>query len=66
MSVADEAGVPHPTIVSESGRATVAHHSVLLFNVLDVSRFEPHGMPGDAAGGRARAAAQPDGGAQTL
>jgi len=41
----NQAGVPHPTLVSESGRATVAHHSVLLFNVLDVSRFESHGLP---------------------
>jgi len=47
MSLADQAGVAHPTIVSESGRATVAHHSVLLFNILDVSRFESHGLPGD-------------------
>ncbi len=36
----DSAGVPHPTIVSESGRATVAHHAVLLFDIFDVSRFE--------------------------
>ena len=27
-------GVPHPDIVTESGRALVAHHSVLVFNVL--------------------------------
>ena len=45
MQLADQADVPHPTIVSESGRATVAHHSVLLFNILDVSRFESHGLP---------------------
>jgi len=37
QTVCDEAKVPHPTIVSESGRAVVAHHSVLVFNVLDVS-----------------------------
>jgi arginine decarboxylase len=37
QSVCDDAKVPHPTIVSESGRATVAHHSLLVFNVLDVS-----------------------------
>ncbi len=30
----DEAGVPHPTIISESGRALVAHHSALIFNVV--------------------------------
>ncbi len=45
MLMANQAGVPHPTIVSESGRATVAHHSVLLFNILDVSQFESHGLP---------------------
>src|SRR5687767_7495878 len=39
QSVCDEAGVPHPTIVSESGRAVVAYHSVLVFNVLGVSAF---------------------------
>ena len=30
MEVCDAEGVPHPTIVSESGRAIVAHHSVLI------------------------------------
>ena len=39
QSVCDDAGVPHPTIVSESGRAVVAYHSVLVFNVLGVSGF---------------------------
>ena len=33
----DEAGVPHPDIVTESGRAMVAHHSVLVFDVLGVN-----------------------------
>ena len=28
------AGVPHPHIITESGRAIVAHHSVLVYNVL--------------------------------
>lgn len=37
----DDADIPHPIIVSESGRATVAHHSVLIFNVLNTSRYEP-------------------------
>jgi len=36
----DSARVPHPTIISESGRATVAYYSVLLIDVLDVNRFE--------------------------
>ncbi len=30
LEVCEEEEVPHPTIVSESGRAVVAHHSVLL------------------------------------
>src|SRR6266566_1738676 len=39
QSVCDQAEVPHPTIVSESGRAVVAYHSVLVFNVLGVTGF---------------------------
>jgi arginine decarboxylase len=33
-SVCDDRGVPHPTIVSESGRAISAYQSVLVFKVL--------------------------------
>jgi arginine decarboxylase len=40
--VTGEAGVPHPDIITESGRAIVAYYSVLLVNILDVNRFEPH------------------------
>jgi arginine decarboxylase len=52
-SVCDEAGVPHPTIVSESGRAVVAYHSLLVFDVLGVSNFDryqqvPEVIPEDA------------------
>ena len=39
QNVCDEADVPHPTIISESGRAIAAYHSVLVFNVLGVSGF---------------------------
>lgn len=39
-SICDEAKVKHPTIISESGRAVVAYHSVLVFNVLGVSGFD--------------------------
>jgi arginine decarboxylase len=39
QSVCDEAGVPHPDIVTESGRAIVAYHSVLVFNVVGVSSY---------------------------
>ena len=44
-SVCDEAGVPHPTIISESGRAVVAYHSVLVFDVLGVSNFDRYQAP---------------------
>lgn len=37
QNVCDEAGVAHPTIVTESGRAIAAYHSVLVFNVLGVA-----------------------------
>lgn len=33
----ETAGIPHPDIITESGRALVAHHSVLVFNILDVN-----------------------------
>jgi arginine decarboxylase len=41
----DRAGVPHPVIVSESGRALVAYHSVLVFNVLGASAVATEGIP---------------------
>jgi len=44
-NVCDEAGVPHPTIVSESGRAVVAYHSLLVFDVLGVSHFDRYEVP---------------------
>jgi arginine decarboxylase len=51
QSVCDEAGVQHPTIVSESGRAVVAYHSALVFSVLGVSGQGeddvPLELPGD-------------------
>lgn len=51
-SVCDEAGVRHPVIISESGRAVVAYHSVLVFGVLGVSGFDgvhvPKVLPNDA------------------
>ncbi|MEM7672855.1 MAG: biosynthetic arginine decarboxylase [Verrucomicrobiota bacterium] len=39
QTVMDEASLRHPTLITESGRATVAYYSVLLFNILDVSQF---------------------------
>ncbi len=51
-SVCDECGTPYPTIISESGRAVVAYHSVLVFDVLGTSNFDscdsPNELPTDA------------------
>ena len=37
QTVCDEVGVPHPHIISESGRAVAAFHSVLVFGTLGVT-----------------------------
>ena len=37
QSVCDEAGVPHPQLISESGRAVAAQHSVLVMETLGVT-----------------------------
>ncbi len=37
QSACTEMNVPHPTIISESGRALVAHHAVLVTEVMDVA-----------------------------
>jgi arginine decarboxylase len=45
--------IEHPTIITESGRATVAYSSILLFNILDVSPFKgvdlPTELPADSS-----------------
>lgn len=45
MTTLDPNDIAHPTIITESGRATVAYSSVLVFNVLDVASFEPGPLP---------------------
>ncbi len=45
ISVFDEIKIPHPTLISESGRSTVAYYSILLVNILDTVRFEPIRLP---------------------
>jgi arginine decarboxylase len=45
QSICEEAGVAHPTIISESGRAVVAYHSMLVFNVLGVSGLGEQEVP---------------------
>ncbi len=45
MTIMDEQNIPHPHIITESGRATVAYYSILLFNILDVSLIEIGSLP---------------------
>ena len=39
-NVCNARGIEHPVIVSESGRAIAAHHSLLVFNTLGCSRLD--------------------------
>lgn len=39
QSACDEKSIPHPNIITESGRFLVAHHSILIFNVLGVNNL---------------------------
>lgn len=45
MNTLDAEGIAHPTVISESGRAVVAHCSVLLFNVFEITKFTPKDLP---------------------
>ena len=46
QSVCDDAEVPHPHIITESGRAIAAYHGVLVMGVLGVSqRYSENAMP---------------------
>jgi len=49
QQVCDEVKVPHPAIVSESGRALTALHAVLLFEVVDVASQRNGELPPLAA-----------------
>jgi arginine decarboxylase len=40
QEICDAGGVQHPTIVTESGRAVVAHHSMLVVDILGVGEFD--------------------------
>ncbi|HXU70410.1 MAG TPA: biosynthetic arginine decarboxylase, partial [Polyangia bacterium] len=50
QELCDADGIPHPTIVSESGRAVVAHHAVLILDILGVSEFDAGKIPEQAEG----------------
>jgi arginine decarboxylase len=39
MELCDPENIPHPIVVSESGRAVVAHHAALIFDILGVGEF---------------------------
>lgn len=50
MDVCDSEGVVHPTIVSESGRAIVAHHSVLIMEAFgSIAKHNKTSLPEPAA-----------------
>lgn len=44
-NVCEATGTPHPRIITESGRAMAAHHSVLIFDVLGWSGFDRFELP---------------------
>ena len=49
--VCNEEKVPHPTLISESGRAVVAHHSVLvvdIFGMIEKTKAKAFELPPDA------------------
>ena len=51
MELCDAEGIVHPTLVSESGRAVVAHHAVLILDILGVSEFDVGKVPDAAPAG---------------
>ncbi|KTD22946.1 biosynthetic arginine decarboxylase [Legionella londiniensis] len=40
-----DSGLPHPDIISESGRALTAHHAVLITNITEVERITQSALP---------------------
>ncbi|MBS0386908.1 MAG: biosynthetic arginine decarboxylase [Proteobacteria bacterium] len=58
-SVCNARGVDHPMIVSESGRAIAAHHSVLIFNALGSSCLDRFGLGPDEAKPQGKGVPQP-------
>ena len=39
VDISDKNGIPHPNIITESGRALSAYHSVLIFDVLETAHL---------------------------
>ena len=50
LQVCDEVDVPHPQIMSESGRALSAYHSVLIFDVLGTNQIQIANPPASSSG----------------
>jgi arginine decarboxylase len=48
--VCDEHSLPHPAVVSESGRAMTAHHAVLVTNVIEVEEAPQLTVEADSLG----------------
>ncbi|MCU7802958.1 MAG: biosynthetic arginine decarboxylase [Candidatus Thiodiazotropha sp. (ex Lucinoma borealis)] len=48
-NICDEESLPYPHIISESGRALVAHHAVLIVDVTGISRRTTEGPPVEPA-----------------
>lgn len=48
QTLCDEKNIPHPNIITESGRALVAHHSILIFNVMGVNNLYRQQPPNPA------------------
>jgi arginine decarboxylase len=48
--ICEQQGLPHPDVITESGRAMTAHHAVLITNVIDIEQApvdKPLAPPGD-------------------
>jgi len=43
VDAADKNGIPHPNIITESGRSLTAHHSILVFEVLETATIPEMG-----------------------
>jgi arginine decarboxylase len=43
VDASDKNGIPHPNIITESGRSLTAHHSVLIFEVLETTTLPEWG-----------------------
>ncbi|GAA4874245.1 biosynthetic arginine decarboxylase [Ferrimonas pelagia] len=49
--VCQQYGLPHPRLISESGRAMTAHHAVLIADVIGVEAYQPESdLPAPQAG----------------